>query len=240
MSGNQFDVVVIGAGVGGNCTAALLAKEGLRVLLIEKSRHLGGRFSTVNHDGFLCSAGGVAVKCGGPLEKVCQEIGVDSGVQPVSQAAYWVAGEYHEISADGGSLRSTIHKLADSEEEASSVLRAVSDSLKWLEPSDSISFRNWLEQYTDNEKIHGIFQTTIASLLTVNATELPAAEYFRLIKAVAPLHFGYIEGGSLRLWERMAAFISTQGGEVWTGCTASKIVIRDGQVSGLVCRKAGK
>jgi phytoene dehydrogenase-like protein len=236
----QFDAVVIGAGVGGSCSAALLAKAGLRVLLIEKSRHLGGRFSTINHDGFLCAAGGIAVQCGGPLEQICEEIGVESGVQPVGQAAYWVKGEYHQISKGGGSLRTTVSALADSEEETEIVMRAISDALQWLEPSDCISFRDWLEQYTLNERIHGIFEATIGSLLTVNATDLPAAEYFRMIKAVAPLRFGYIDGGSLRLWERMAAFVENQGGEVWTRCTATKITVNNGQVSGLVCRRAGK
>lgn len=237
---DQFDAVVIGSGVGGSCVAALLAKAGLRVLLTEKNRYLGGRFSTVDHDGFRCAAGGIAVKCDGPLEDVCREIGVESGVQPAERTAYWIAGEYHEISSRGGSLKSTIRKLADSEEEASSVLRAVSDALHWLEPSDCISFRTWLEQYTRNERIHGIFQAIIASLLTINATELPAAEYFKLIKAVAPLRFGYIEGGSLRLWERMAEFIKSHDGDVWTSCAASKILLADGLVTGMVCRKGGE
>jgi phytoene desaturase len=237
---DQFDAVVIGSGVGGSCAAALLAKAGLRVLLSEKSRYLGGRFSTVNHHGFLCAAGGIAVKCDGPLEDVCREIGVESGVQPATRTAYRVAGEYHEISSGGGSLQSTIRKLADSEEEASRVLSAVSDALHWLEPSDCISFRDWLEQYTSNEQIHGIFQATIASLLTINATELPAAEYFKLIKAVAPLRFGYIEGGSLRLWERMAEFIKSHGGDVWTSCATSKILLADGLVTGMICRKGGE
>jgi phytoene dehydrogenase-like protein len=237
---DRFDAVVIGSGAGGICVATLLANAGLRVLLCEKNRYLGGRFSTVNHDGFLCAAGGIAVKCDGPLEDVCREIGVESGVQPATRTAYWVAGEYHEISSRGGSLHSTIRKLADSEEEASRILNAVSDALNWLEPSDCISFRDWLGQYTSNERIHGIFQATISSLLTINATELPAAEYFKLIKAVAPLRFGYIEGGSLRLWERMAEFIKRHGGDVWTSCAASKILVTDGQLSGVICRKGGE
>lgn len=233
----QYDAVVIGAGAGGCCAAALLANAGLRVLLLEKRRYLGGRFSTVNHDGFQCASGGIAVKVGGPLEQVCEEIGVESGVQPATRAAYWIAGEYIEIPHEGGSLRSTVRKLADSEEEAAKVMRAVSQALHWLEPSDHITFRDWLEQYTHNERIHGIFQTTIASLLTVNANELPAAEYFRLIKAVAPLQFGYIDGGSLRLWERMAAFIESKGGEVWTSSAVARISLEDGKVAGVTCRR---
>ena len=219
------------------CAAALLANAGMRVLLTEKRRYLGGRFSTVDHDGFKCAAGGIAVQVGGQLESVCQEIGVESGVQPVTSAAYWVNGEFYEIPLEGGSLRATISALADSEEEASRVSAAVSKAFRWLPPSDAITFREWLDQYTSNERIHGMFAATIASLLTVNADEVPAAEYFNLIKAIAPLRFGYVDGGSIRLWERMADFIRDRGGEVWTSCAVAQILVEEGRAHGVVARR---
>ena len=43
---NKYDVIVIGSGVGGMCAVALLAYNGFCVLLAEKRRYLGGRFST--------------------------------------------------------------------------------------------------------------------------------------------------------------------------------------------------
>jgi len=64
-------------------------------------------------------------------------------------------------------------------------------------------FAEWLNQFTRNPLVHGIFQATISSLLTVNSNELPAIEYFNIIKTISPLTFGYIEGGSITLWERM-------------------------------------
>ena len=100
---------------------------------------------------------------------------------------------------------------------------ALNDALNWLEPSDALSFRDWLNQYTANPRIHGLFQSTIASLLTVNSWELPAAEYFKLVRNIAPLRFGYVEGGSLRLWERMADFVRSRGGTVVTSGAATAI-----------------
>ena len=49
--------------------------------------------------------------------------------------------------------------------------------------NDALSFRDWLNQYTTSPRIHGLFQSTIASLLTVNSWELLAAEYFNLADA---------------------------------------------------------
>ncbi|MBP7609244.1 MAG: hypothetical protein KA760_07095 [Steroidobacteraceae bacterium] len=49
------------------------------MLLAEKRAYLGGRFSTSDHDGYLCATGGLAVQVGGPIEKVCAQIGIASG-----------------------------------------------------------------------------------------------------------------------------------------------------------------
>jgi phytoene dehydrogenase-like protein len=239
MDGN-YDAIVIGSGVGGSAAAALLAASGLRVLLVEKRAYLGGRFSTSNHDGFLCATGGIAIQVGGPVEQVCDRIGIDSGVRPASRSAYWIDGQFHEISADGGSLRATIGRVAESDEEAHRVGRALADALGWLEPSDAISFRDWLNQYTENPRIHGLFQATIASLLTVNSWELPAAEYFKLIRNIAPLRFGYIAGGSVSLWERMADYVRARGGDVLTSCAAARITVEQGRASGARFRTSGR
>jgi phytoene desaturase len=231
-----YDAIVLGSGVGGSCAAALLAHAGMRVLLAEKRAYLGGRFSTSDHGGYMCATGGLAVQVGGPLEQVCAEIGVDSGVKPASRSAWWIDGQFHEISASGGSLRSTIRRVATSEDESKRVLTALADALNWLEPTDALSFRDWLDQYTTNPKIHGLFQATIASLLTVNTWELPAAEYFKLTKNIAPLRFGYVEGGSLRLWERMADVVRARGGDVYTSCAAARISTDGGRVTGATLR----
>jgi phytoene dehydrogenase-like protein len=236
----KYDAIVIGSGVGGSCAAALLAAQGRKVLLVEKRAYLGGRFSTSSHDGYLCATGGLAVQVGGPMEKVCAEIGVDSGVRPASRSAWWIDGQFHEISATGGSLRSTIRKVAESEDEARRVNGALTDALNWLEPSDALSFRDWLNQYTRNPRIHGLFQATIASLLTVNSWELPASEYFKLVRNIAPLRFGYVEGGSLALWERMAEFVRSRGGDVVTSCAATRIATAAGRVTGATVRAQGR
>ena len=39
----SYDVVVIGAGAAGLSAGALLAKEGKRVVVVDRSPHLGGR-----------------------------------------------------------------------------------------------------------------------------------------------------------------------------------------------------
>ena len=55
------DVIVLGAGMGGICAAAYLVAAGFRVLLIEKSRYLGGRCSHRVRDGFVVTTGAIMI-----------------------------------------------------------------------------------------------------------------------------------------------------------------------------------
>jgi len=228
---DDFDAVVIGSGVGGMCAAALLAHAGKRVLLAEKRRYLGGRFSTVDHDGFKCATGGLAVPVGRDLEQVCDAIGVPSGVKPSHRVGIWLDGEFFNLATGG--TRSIIQQVSKDDAEMAAVVSALNGAMKDQPAPENLSFQSWLNQYTENPRIHGIFQGTIASLLTVNAWELPAAQYFRLIKVIAPLRFGFIEGGSLKLWERMARLIVEAGGEVWTSAPAERIHASKGRVQGV-------
>lgn len=69
---SEYDVVIIGAGVGGLTAAALLSKAGFSVCVLEKEPHAGGylagfrrkhfRFDTAIHWLNQCSPGGMAAK----------------------------------------------------------------------------------------------------------------------------------------------------------------------------------
>lgn len=231
----QFDAVVVGSGVGGMCAAALLAHHGMRVLLAEKGRYLGGRFSTVSHDGYQCATGGLAVPVSHNMEQVCNTVGVDSGVKPSTRVGMWLDGQWHDLSKGG--TRKLIARVSQGEDEAGRVIGALNAALQASTLPRHLSFRDWLDQYTSNPRIHGIFQATISSLLTVNSHELRADQYFELIKVIAPLRFGFIEGGSISLWKRMAELIETAGGEVWTGARAERINTDQGRAGGVRIRK---
>jgi C-3',4' desaturase CrtD len=71
---------VIGAGVGGLTTAALLARAGLDVTVLEAHVYAGGCAGTFYHQGYRFDAGATlpaGFYAGGPMDLVSQAVGID-------------------------------------------------------------------------------------------------------------------------------------------------------------------
>ncbi len=54
---SQYGAIIIGAGPGGLVCSMLLAKAGVKVLVLEKSNVVGGRTRLVSKDGFTVDRG---------------------------------------------------------------------------------------------------------------------------------------------------------------------------------------
>ena len=52
-----YDALVIGAGLGGLLAAAFIVRQGGRVLVLERLRYPGGRFTTVDQQGYAITTG---------------------------------------------------------------------------------------------------------------------------------------------------------------------------------------
>src|SRR5882762_10718943 len=54
---DQFDVVVIGSGLGGLVSGVILAKEGYKVCVLEKNKQIGGTLQTFARDKVIFDSG---------------------------------------------------------------------------------------------------------------------------------------------------------------------------------------
>lgn len=71
----DYDAIVIGAGLGGLTSAALLAKEGMRTLVLEQSDLIGGCCSTYEAGGYKFDVGASIVEIIQPMDKFFQLMG---------------------------------------------------------------------------------------------------------------------------------------------------------------------
>jgi phytoene dehydrogenase-like protein len=76
MTERKYHTIVVGAGMAGLTCAAYLAKEGRRVLLIEKNRECGGLVNTFSHNGFQFETGIRALENAGIIFPMLNELGI--------------------------------------------------------------------------------------------------------------------------------------------------------------------
>lgn len=70
------DLVIIGGGLGGLSAAAMAAKAGLSVVVLEKATEPGGRAATTEKRGFAWNLGAHALYRGGPACAALDALGV--------------------------------------------------------------------------------------------------------------------------------------------------------------------
>lgn len=86
MTEYTYDTVVVGGGIAGLTSTVYLAREGQKVVLIEKNREYGGLVNTFSHNGFHFDAGVRALLDAGIIFTMLKDLGINLEVvkSPVS------------------------------------------------------------------------------------------------------------------------------------------------------------
>jgi len=240
MKHQDYDVVVIGAGIGGMCATALLAQAGYRALLVEKLPQLGGRCSSIEFKGHHIPYVAQEQPMAGITADIFKSVGADFDVVPLPPVVYRVDGRDLQLPPKGG-FAYLFSQVCDDPVEISRVLDAMRRSRKWDAMSDSISFRDWLLQYTQNERLLNMVQNVFCVLLASRMSEVPAraAVGFYNIGMRQWVTAGRPRRGNLALMESLAEAIRGLGGEIWTRSTVTEILTEDEKVQGVVIAKDG-
>jgi protoporphyrinogen oxidase len=239
MKPGKYDVVIIGAGVGGMCAAALLTHDGYKTLLVERTPLLGGRCSTMEYKGFKLTTGVINLSPGGNVNQIFDQVGApfDIGAEP--HVAFRVNSKDYEMPSQGG-LRWLLSQVS-SNAETEKMMGAIKKAFTWQEPAGAISFYDWLRQYTQNETILNIFQALVSSQMVVNSWELSARGVIRFLELARSFRVcGFARHGNMSLWESLAKVITGKGGDIWTECPAKRILVNRDVATGVVVEKAGK
>lgn len=80
---NEYDVAVVGSGIGGLSCAAMLSQAGMRVIVVEKARLAGGYCQTYDWEGFPLNSGPTALLGGGEggtLNALLRRLGLEKEV----------------------------------------------------------------------------------------------------------------------------------------------------------------
>ncbi|WP_059020765.1 NAD(P)-binding protein [Mycobacterium sp. M26] len=238
-SDNHFDAVVIGAGAGGLFTAARLAKQGYRTLVVERLDKVGGRASTDDIDGFKVNVGAIVIEVGGITQETCEEVGARFDIrEPTPPILYRIAGK--DIDVTGGGWGLLLGKLTRQGAKLVKGIGAARNDSGL--PEDELSTADWVSKYTKNEGVHGIFRNMCASVFAVGSQDLPARVFLTYFtRKSAFKRFGFHPEGTIGIWRALADAVVAHGGEIWLSTSATTIhrgddnavtgidVVRDGQ-----------
>ena len=250
MQQGNYDVVVIGSGIGGLGAAALLADQGYKILVVERLDRLGGRMSTDEFEGFKLPTGAIAIHRGDEVDEIFKRVGIDVDLMDVPPLYYRLAGKDYEMPAKGSistmfdilgkldvdrtKLMGGFMKAGGKEKLMGAFRKGVTNPEK-----EVMTFKDWMLQYTDNELAHDIFDTISCALLGCHTFEVSAAAMFQwFVKMGGARDVGVAPRGNLVNME-MLADVVRRNGDVWINSPAKRIIVNKGTAQGVVVEKDG-
>ncbi len=247
----SYDVIVVGAGPGGVTCGALLARAGLKVLIVDKNDHIGGKAMTVSRKGFryeyypimACPATGTQ------FENVLKILGLENEIElirpdPMGLMHYKTpSGEILKLEMPGAGQpvdpQDVFKFLSITDEDMGEVLRLFTDILGMNVHDqgllDDVSVAEFLARYQVPRSLYS-FLVTLQSegTLEVPSDIACASEFVKVFQQNNTRGGGvYPSGGFGRMYEAMAEAAKANGADVLMQTRVGQITVRDGRVRGV-------
>jgi len=249
-------VIIVGAGVGGMCAGALLATRGYDVTVFEQRDTVGGRTRTQVIDGYSLPRGAVSYQLSGVLPTLCEEVGAEFEVRPVSEMWFWIKGnnEFVPLPARGSigkiiEMFMKVHGGGNKKAMAhvglnmsiAKIGAAFKDPNAIVTREDGPTFREWLTQYTDNEDLIALFHTITSAVSAVNDFEYPAHHWFAHMAATEARmdKYAMVPGGFVAVSRALAKVIEAHGGKVHLNTPIVSIDTANGIATGVTIDQDG-
>jgi len=231
-----WDVVVVGGGVAGLSCGAILAKRGLRVLLLEAGSELGGRARSLPYKpGYTVDWGIHALRAGdaGVAANLLNRLGTPLEVAQLGEGRLYHAGSWQPLPTSVQALMST-ELLTREEREAVGSLFAAILGAKPHELLET-SVDSWLSSQGASSGIRFIFQLYAGLILIV--PDLASASMGELLDIMHTIlrtgkAAGYPKGGWKVIIERLRGHVE-ENGEIRTNTRVKSLLIRNGAVEGV-------
>jgi len=248
MAKREYDVIIVGAGLGGLVCGALLAKWGLGVLVLDKNNRPGGKQMGISIKGFkgeMWPTYGIPKETG-PFVDAFNQLGIVSKLELIPKST---AQMYRQAKAKWATMvtpagkqdiDATLHmfkawQLSDKETEiAIKILTEIAlMTPEQIDALNDVTVQQWVAQHGDLPKPLFSFLAVQANLMATGLYELVAIwELAKIMQIFAGSTTCYPKGGYAKLVDDIADVLKTCDGEVKLRSRVEKILIEDGQVTG--------
>ena len=247
----SYDVIVIGAGFGGSACGALLAKRGLKVLLLDKNAKAGGKAMAFSKGGYTYTAWVViaAPTMGNLFEAVLKELGMEKKVELVAPgiqgatfkqlSGKWVVGPQSE-TPDPNKIFDWLEVPEAERTDALTLLAELTMmSPKDIAALDNVSFGEWLGGHKVNRGLYSFLISLVSDgCFVLPADAVAASEGITVVQQMFLRGGGvFCKGGIGRVSEVFAEAVESFGGKTIMRCRVEKIHVEDGRVTGVATDK---
>jgi phytoene dehydrogenase-like protein len=252
---NKYDVIIIGAGIGGLTCASYLAKSGFDVLICEQHDKPGGYVTSFSRKGFVFDSGPKSIGSNGVVFPILKELGLYDGIrfirpsiQIITPWAKFKMGSLAQIKEDLSTkfpeAESQVNGYFNELQELVGLFGAVfkpntlSQFFDMDTPFRSMKFARTMFQYRDtnsldlinkhvsNERLRRIL-LLILTYPIMNVLTVAALWYSYLYD------FWYPLGGMQVISKAFADFFKSKGGTLSLNTCVSEIMAERGRASGV-------
>jgi len=263
----KYDVIVIGSGIGGLSCAAKLAKQGGKVLLLEKNHHIGGTSHIFHRDGYAFPMGPLSFSFPRKVLDFLKDLGIEKKIDfkrnhfqlvtPYFDIVY--SRPFEEFKEDIRSIYPDEKKTEVFFAKLGEIIASIKDISSWhpdyllgekkkmaLETMDDDTQKkiNRIKKHSctpSSKLLESHFSSqVIRNLLGSQGTHLPAMSLLNLALMWNVMSFEGIwfpSCGIHGLTDLMLEAFLSFGGEIRTRCPVKKIQIKEGRATGVVCEE---
>ncbi|MGQ9475669.1 MAG: phytoene desaturase family protein [Actinomycetota bacterium] len=238
-------VVVIGTGIGGAAVSALLAREGAKVLVLERNSFPGGKAASFEREGFIYDTGVHWLSRGdkGPLGEIADLVGAEIGFRSLEPAMRFTAGGrtatlYQDMDDPGmlDRLFEEIGVLPENRPGARSLFEDLTRerSPQELEELDEVSFSDYCARFVDDVQLNRLLDGFTGMYMCISRRAASAAEFiFCFSKQVKEKNLCYPLGGMRAVPIAYLKALESLGGEVRYSMPVERIVVEGRRVRGV-------
>ena len=240
MHEQQYDAIIIGAGLGGLLSAAQLLQRGKQVIILERLPHCGGRFTAKTFQGVQVSTGAVHMipfGSSGVLARMLRRLRIPH--------RFFDADVFASLHVHGEQIRARgllgLFKVLGPRQFFWFARMGYLMFLRPLRASErDLPFDQWLARHIDvkrNRELTAFFERISRFALSLELHQVSTAEVIKTTKNM--LRFGapgIVEGGCGALTAALEGWVLDRGADVYLRHDVLQILQAGGQVTGVRAR----
>lgn len=238
----MYDFIIIGAGFGGLSTAALLARRGKSVLLLETKDHAGGRAFYFEKDGFTWQYGQHSHRLGsdGHANEVMKRLGdpLDFFEAPKGKSKIFFRGRLYDRPEGAWGFLTTKALSFSSRLKFLRLYIKIKklDSCEWYDRTLLDLYRSFFKPDSELEEFLNFLGFTI---MLPDASLVSAGEVIDFIQRVSrvPVPVADVPGGSKQIIDKLVRAIEAHGGEIRFGEKVTSLKIEKKRIRRVVTEK---